>query len=104
MIFAVIMVIAIWPMRRFAWWLCRRYLYPSRSAAFIIFNCVYWGVFVAVCARFMIVYFHPHWAVKWFLGYGIGGPAAGVKVPDKRGFLFRPNSRIDAGEKLPRTA
>jgi hypothetical protein len=78
MIFAVIMVFAIWPMRRFAWWLCRRYLYPSGSAAFVIFNCVYWGAFVAICTRFMIVYFHPHWALKWFLGYGIGGYLANI--------------------------
>jgi hypothetical protein len=58
--------------RRLAWWLCRNHLYTTRSNAVAIFGCFWWGLLLAVALRFLIVEFQPHWAVKWFLGYGIG--------------------------------
>jgi hypothetical protein len=59
--------------RRIAWWLCRKNLYPMPSNWAAGFVCMVWGVGLAYGLRELIIAQHPHWAVKYLLGYGVGG-------------------------------
>jgi hypothetical protein len=59
--------------RRVAWAICRKVLYPLRLHAVAALGCVLWGLGLALALRLLIIEFQPHWAVKWFLGYGLGG-------------------------------
>lgn len=44
-----------------------------KSNALATLACVLWGLAMAYGLRELILWQQPHWALKYFLGYGIGG-------------------------------
>jgi hypothetical protein len=43
-------------------------------------GCVFWGFCLALALRLLIIVYQPHWAIKWFIGYGIGGYLAFINM------------------------
>ena len=72
MIFSIICVLGLFIGRRLGWALSKAWLYPASSEARVIAVCVAWGLWIALGVRELILWQHPHWALKYFLGYGIG--------------------------------
>jgi hypothetical protein len=71
--FVVIVIVSSLLLRPLAWKLCRGVFYPLRSHWVAAYGLFSWGFFLAIGLRFLIIEFQPRWAVKYFLGYGIGG-------------------------------
>ena len=66
--------------RRLAWALCKSVLYPLKSNVLAGIGCFFWGFGLALALRLLIITYQPHWAVKWFIGYGIGGYLAFINM------------------------
>ena len=66
--------------RRLAWILCKRVLYPVKSHVLAAIGCVFWGFWLALVLRLLIIEYQPHWAIKWFIGYGVGGYLAFINM------------------------
>jgi hypothetical protein len=74
--FVMILIVSSLLLRPLSWKLCRGVFYPLRSHWMAAFGLFSWGFFLAIGLRLLIIQYQPHWAVKYFLGYGIGTYAA----------------------------
>ena len=64
--------------RRLGWALSRRFLY-SATWFLVVVASIIWGSLVALLMHGFIVWFHPHWILKWIFGFAQG---AYVSVPN----------------------
>ena len=73
MIFVFICLAGLMVGRRIGWALSKAILYPAGSNVLVAVTCLAWGLLVAFGVSELILWQQPHWALKYFLGYGVGG-------------------------------
>lgn len=76
--FLLFSIIFLYLGRKTGWFLSRELLYSSKMGT-AIFACVAWGCATALLVRLLISWQHPHWALKYVLGYAQG---AYVAIPN----------------------
>ena len=78
MVFFLITFFGMWAGRRLGWAISKDFLY-SVNASLAVAVCITWGGFVALLIHALIVWQHPHWLLKYVMGFALG---AYVAIPN----------------------
>lgn len=78
MIFAIIVLVALVPLRRAGWFISKIFLYWSKIPVVIIASII-WGSLIAYIVHILILWQNPGLIIKIIFGYGFG---AYLSVPD----------------------
>lgn len=76
--FVVVTLVCSYIGRRLGWALSKRFLYFA-SFSLVIIASIFWGGLVALLMHSLILWFQPHWILKWIFGFAQG---AYVSVPN----------------------
>lgn len=89
MIFAIIVLASLVPLRRIGWFISKNFLYWTKIS-FLIIGTIIWSLLVAYLLHILIQWQNPGLIIKIIFGYGFG---AYLSIPDYG--LFAKNTMSD---------